>query len=726
MRTALLLTFFVGCLHANAVTVNINVYGIPLCSYATGSLSALVNGGVGPYTYLWSPGGETTADIYDLPAGMYSVTVTDFNGEQDTDQADLTPVGYSFMTFADNYSGLCNGSWIVAFFPDFLLGNVGPPPYSVNGQMLVGTPYAGSTVYTTQFNDPGSSSYGQHIPLSFEDGNGCTGTMEAYCGWPLVLPAVTVLDVQGSCSGGNNGSFTFTVDAEAHQQQVDYRVSSTSQGSGTVSYDPSGPVTATGLAPGDHWIILSGGGHLSQSGFGCYDSLLVTVPDLGTSCGSVNGKVYMDYNADCGNQFSEPGVPGALLEVLPGPYYALSNSSGNYSVNLPLGNFTVQQLGSTVVEHCIGAPIPFNVSGNTTGVDFADTSLVALDAKITGTHGSARPGFQFMTILTIKNLTPAATGSTSTVFTFDPEFSFVSADPAGTVVGNTITWNNSLNAFEHRLIKVYLQVPPDINLLGITLDNTATITTANTDADLTNNTVQVPVTITGAYDPNDKIATTSSRTSTDLYYLDLDEWIDYTIRFQNTGTDTAFNVVITDTIPQELDLGTLEIGASSHANSVSIREGNVLRWAFYDIQLPDSNVNELKSHGLVSFRIRPRAPLTAGTAISNTANIFFDFNPPVITDPSVLTAEFSTGLTGGSMPEGLLLSPVPVRDVLHFTSTRELTGVKVIAADGRLVLQQPVQGKSGDLHIAGLKAGMYVLIGSRGDGSTTRQRFVKE
>jgi len=721
MRTSLLLTFLAAYLQANAVTVYIYANVQPLCSIATGSLSAYASGGVGPYTYLWSPGGETTADINGLLPGTYSVTVTDLNSDQATDQIDLTAQGYALTTSAINHSGLCNGSWTVSFSPNGGPFIFGPPPYYVDGQMMEVTP---DGVYFKHFESPESQFYGQFVPLPFEDGNGCTGTMSAYCGWPLELPEVTVLDVQGSCSGGNNGSITYSVGEEGHQQEVDYGVDypdGTRSGSGTLTQ------TATGLASGDHWIILRGGAYITQSGFGCYDSLLVNVPDLGNSCGNVSGNVYMDYDADCTAQAGETRVPGALLEVLPGPYYAFSNSHGNYSLNLPIGNFTVQQLGSTVAEHCFGAPIPFNITGIITGVDLADTSLVALDAKITGEHSPARPGFPFMLGLRLTNLTPAATGNTSTVFTFDPAFSFVSSEPAGTVVGNTITWDqNSLGAFEQRYLTVYLQVAPDINLLGTTLVNTATVTTANTDADPTNNTVQLPVTITGAYDPNEKVATTSTRSSTDLYYLDLDEWVDYTIRFQNTGTDTAFNVVITDTIPLELDLGTLELGASSHVDSVSITEGHVLRWAFDNIQLPDSNVNELKSHGFVSFRIRPRLPLTAGTAISNTANIFFDFNPPVITDPSVLTAEFSTGITGRSLPEGLLLSPVPVRDVLHFTSTQELIRVKVVATDGRLVLQQPVQGKSGDLHISGLKAGMYVLIGSHGDGSTTRQRFVKE
>lgn len=326
MRTALLLTFFAYCLHANAVTVSIYVYGEPLCSSATGSVSAAANGGVGPYTYLWSPGGETTADINNLLPGTYSVTVTDFNGDQATDQVVLASVNYDHWTSAMYYSGLCNGSWVVEIYPEGSgLQAYGPPPYYVDGQMMQQAPDGG---YFLNMGQPGGSYFGETIPMSFTDGNGCSGTLHAYCGWPLVLPAVTVLDVQGSCSGGNNGSITFTVDAEAHHQQVDYRVSTTSQAQGTLGYDPTGPMTASGLAHGDHWIILSGGYTITQSGFGCYDSVLVNVPDLGTICGSVSGKVYMDNNADCANQYNEPGVPGALLEVLPGPYYALTNSTG--------------------------------------------------------------------------------------------------------------------------------------------------------------------------------------------------------------------------------------------------------------------------------------------------------------------------------------------------------------------------------------------------------------
>jgi uncharacterized repeat protein (TIGR01451 family) len=80
--------------------------------------------------------------------------------------------------------------------------------------------------------------------------------------------------------------------------------------------------------------------------------------------------------------------------------------------------------------------------------------------------------------------------------------------------------------------------------------------------DLANNTANHVVTVTGSYDPNEKVARTSSGSSATSYYIDQDEWIDYVLRFQNTGTDTAFNVVVTDTIAAELDLATFIQGAA--------------------------------------------------------------------------------------------------------------------------------------------------------------------
>jgi hypothetical protein len=114
-----------------------------------------------------------------------------------------------------------------------------------------------------------------------------------------------------------------------------------------------------------------------------------------------------------------------------------------------------------------------------------------------------------------------------------------------------------------------------------------------------------------------------------------------------------------------------------------------LKFYFPNIQLPDSNINEPRSHGFVGFRIRPRLPLLPGDEISNIANIFFDFNPPVITEPSVLVAEFSTGVSG--VPEtaaALSVYPNPAKDAVTVrVDSSALQRLVLTALDGRVVAE---------------------------------------
>jgi uncharacterized repeat protein (TIGR01451 family) len=295
------------------------------------------------------------------------------------------------------------------------------------------------------------------------------------------------------------------------------------------------------------------------------------------------------------------------------------------------------------------------------------------------------------------------------------------------VVGNTITWSiPAFSSFQERVVHMRFQVPPDINLLGTDLLFNGSFATGNADALPANNSTSLITTITGSYDPNDKTARTSSAWSDELFYIDVDEWIDYTIRFQNTGTDTAFNVVITDTVPPELDLATLVVGASSHPNALSIRDGRVLRWAFYNIQLPDSNVNEQRSHGYVSFRIKPQEPLLPGTAIENIANIYFDFNEPVITEPSVLTTELSTGIPG-SEAGGLRLWPNPANEAVIITGTSSgLVRWSVISTDGRVVRSGRSDGQLNRIELVGLTPGTYIVRTESMNGMRQHQSLIKQ
>lgn len=149
----------------------------------------------------------------------------------------------------------------------------------------------------------------------------------------------------------------------------------------------------------------------------------------------------------------------------------------------------------------------------------------------------------------------------------------------------------------------------------------------NNDAD---NTATSCMVVTGSFDPNDKSVIPSGVTS--MHYIAETDDLDYLIRFQNTGTDTAFTVVIRDTISPFLDIASLVSGASSHNYTFNIYGQGIAEWTFNNILLPDSNVNEPLSHGFVKYKIKQLPGNEPGTVIRNSADIYFDFNEPVITN----------------------------------------------------------------------------------------------
>lgn len=134
----------------------------------------------------------------------------------------------------------------------------------------------------------------------------------------------------------------------------------------------------------------------------------------------------------------------------------------------------------------------------------------------------------------------------------------------------------------------------------------------------------------GAYDPNDKQATPSGYDA--AHYIGVGVGLDYKIRFQNTGTDTAFTVVVRDTLSTWLDAASARPGPASHPYTWQLLGQGVLEFTFKNILLPDSNVNLAGSQGFVSFNIAQKPDLSLQTRIENRAAIYFDFNAPVLTN----------------------------------------------------------------------------------------------
>ena len=219
----------------------------------------------------------------------------------------------------------------------------------------------------------------------------------------------------------------------------------------------------------------------------------------------------------------------------------------------------------------------------------------------------------------------------------------------------------------------------------------------------------------GAYDPNDKQALPVGYNAEHFIKPGTD--IEYHIRFQNTGTDTAFTVVVRDTLSEWLDPAGVKPGASSHDYRWELSGENVLTFTFEHIMLPDSNVNEAASHGFAKFLISQRPGNPLGTRIENSAAIYFDFNAPVITNTAFHTlGENFIRVVNDIDPEPgparirVLAYPNPFMERATLVVeglTAEAGTFLLYHSDGRLARRLPFRGEQFELDAAGLPGGSY-------------------
>jgi len=211
----------------------------------------------------------------------------------------------------------------------------------------------------------------------------------------------------------------------------------------------------------------------------------------------------------------------------------------------------------------------------------------------------------------------------------DDYVDFISASPpVDSIAGDTLYWfYENLYPTHSEQIKIVYDMP-GIYFIGANISFDAQIETwegYGNDKDLINSELVC------AYDPNDKQSTPTGYGMQN--YTLFEDTLDYTIRFQNTGTDTAFNIIIRDTISDNLDLSSFRFIASSHDANIEINPNTrIIEFQFDNIYLPDSNVNEIESHGFLKFEIEANEGLAQNTVIENTAGIYFDFNPPIVTN----------------------------------------------------------------------------------------------
>jgi uncharacterized repeat protein (TIGR01451 family) len=218
------------------------------------------------------------------------------------------------------------------------------------------------------------------------------------------------------------------------------------------------------------------------------------------------------------------------------------------------------------------------------------------------------------------------------------------------------------------------------------------------------------VEVTGSYDPND-ISVTPVGYEGDGYITTDDSVLTYMVRFQNTGNDTAFRVVVIDTISSDLDIRSLRLGAASHDYTLSLRGSNILVWTFDDIMLPHKGENEPMSQGMFKYSLRQKPGLAAGTVIPNRAGIYFDYNAPVATNTVHNVISAVLGVPETETADDAIIYPNPGRGEITIASEM-IPGSIVLVQDlmGRTVLEQAAaDGGTMRLDVRALPAGTYFV-----------------
>lgn len=330
----------------------------------------------------------------------------------------------------------------------------------------------------------------------------------------------------------------------------------------------------------------------------------------------------------------------------------------------------------------------------------------------------ARPGFDATyKILYTNKGTEIQSGSVA--FNFDESIlDFVSSDATATQTPGTLTWDfTDLAPFETRTItcKLNLNSPmetPAVNNDDI-LNFVATVSSEVTDETPDNNNYTLAQTVVGSYDPNDKIATEGST----IDISRVGDYLHYMIRFQNTGTYAAENVVVKDTFQfTSLDATTIQIIGASHPFR-SIMTSNTLEAIFENINLPSTSVNEPGSHGYFAFKIKTRPGLEIGRVIDNSAKIYFDYNFPIITN-TMSTTVTALGNPSFSADE-FVIYPNPVKSTFSIQSNATIRNIGIYNTLGQLV--KTIQINESQIDISDLNNGTYFIRLESDKGKTTKK-----
>ncbi len=380
----------------------------------------------------------------------------------------------------------------------------------------------------------------------------------------------------------------------------------------------------------------------------CENDDIISNPFGCSSSIGITGNIYLDWDSDCSISSGDGGTGNVVLKLVDGATiiaYTGSSVTGNFYFDTDIGSFEVEldTAGVPFDVNCVypGTDTAVTVSSSDSVITdlnfFIECSSPGIDIGVQSVQffGSTIPTLEHKLSITAGDLSAwyglnCAAGLSGVVnieITGPVEYvGPVSGALTPVVTGLNISYIisdfSSLDIFHDF---EFILVVDTLAMLGDTICANITVTPTAGDLDPTNNTFKYCYPVLTAYDPNNKIV---HPTVVEPGY---DDYLYYTVNFQNLGTAPAINIRLKDTLSSNLDLSTFEMIGYSNPNNWNITDSK-LTVVYPNIWLPDSTSDEAASHGYFQYRIKPVAGLPNGTVIDNTAHIYFDYNAPVVTN----------------------------------------------------------------------------------------------
>ena len=414
--------------------------------------------------------------------------------------------------------------------------------------------------------------------------------------------------------------------------------------------------------------------------------------------------VFIDVELDAFMTYTSSSIPatdlgGNIYRFEIGELAALA--SGSFSINFDLSCDAV--LGQT---HCSSAAIFPEIMCDTLSGNWSGASI-AISGECLGDSLQVK----------IENV-GASNMLESSDYIIVEDVIMMSINPFQLQAGEMHSFNLPANGATWHVAAEQVPFHPGVSLPSITVEGCNGVNNPGLASGFPQNDADPDYAIDcriniGSYDPNDKQAAPSGVGAEREIAANVG--MEYMIRFQNTGTDTAFTVVIEDELSVFLDANTVRPGAASHPYIFERYEDNKIKFTFNDIMLPDSTVDLEGSNGFVKFNILQLADNAPGTVIHNEAAIYFDFNEPIITNDAFVTiSDHPFGVINYlptiSEQSRVAIFPNPTEAVATIVVDFEISEpiqMNIFNINGQLLLSKVINSQETRLELGAWPKGIY-------------------